>query len=487
VILNIQGLSYTLGGRILFDHCDLTLAGGDHAVIVGDSGGGKSTLLNLIADGDASIKLNGGKPSMVLQEGALLDHLDVLENLALVKRYNQPSAVAPAQILEKLNIGADLHHAKPSQLSGGQMRRVAIARALITSPSVMLFDEPDAGLDIANLASLANTVNDLSQHAERACITVSHNPYYIARVATKVFRLINGKLELIADWPSNSNDPRELEQRQLHLQQLLSEISGAKLSAPAHKAKTEWALPIMARGVLRSLTSLCHLPKSPSDEIKVAGYSLFLNLITGLLFFALVGMMLGSTTVAVVRTLADSALTGVVSWFVDPEDLVKMMRGRFALYLAPAVGGMLFVARSGSIVANWLGEMVRGKQIRALDLLGVPSRQYLVGPNVLALFIGMVAALCVFCFSIWLGGVIATQQLFAIDNAHITMAISAYDVQQSHFWLKTLAYSALVSLIICGFAFAPKRTAHQVNIHTTKCIIYATLAIALAELLVILL
>ena len=72
--------------------------------------------------------------------------------------------------------------------------------------------------------------------------------------------------------------------------------------------------------------------------------------------------MLGSTIIAVVQLLADK---GLVSMFLDPEDLIELMGGRYAVYLAPAIGGMLFAARSGSIVTNWLGEMVRAKQVRA--------------------------------------------------------------------------------------------------------------------------
>ena len=72
--------------------------------------------------------------------------------------------------------------------------------------------------------------------------------------------------------------------------------------------------------------------------------------------------MLGSTIIAVVQLLADK---GLVSMFLDPEDLIELMGGRYPVYLASAVGCMLFSARSGSIVTNWLGEMVRAKQVRA--------------------------------------------------------------------------------------------------------------------------
>jgi ABC-type transporter Mla maintaining outer membrane lipid asymmetry permease subunit MlaE len=229
-----------------------------------------------------------------------------------------------------------------------------------------------------------------------------------------------------------------------------------------------------------------HVPRSIKDELFIAGYGIYLSFITGIVFFALVGLMLGSTTIAVVRMLADNSLTGLVSMLVKPETLVNMMGGRYVLYLAPAIGGMLFAARSGSIMSNWLGEMVRGQQVRALNLLGVPSSQYLSAPSLIALFLSMFATVVWFTFCVWWGGIIATGQLFDISNPSEVMSISQYDVQHSLFWWKALIYSSVVALTVVALGLSPKKTAHQVNIHTTKTIIYSTLSIALAELVIIL-
>ncbi len=485
-LLEVKGLNFKLGDRQMFDGVDLLLKAGEHVAVVGESGCGKSTLLTLIAEGWKGVESSVGDPVMVLQEGALLDHLSVIENLNLVDRYVENTSVSSTKLLAQLDIDNAFFDRPVSTLSGGQMRRVAIARALVTDTKLMLFDEPDAGLDIANLSRLAQTVCQLNQHSDRACMTVSHNPFYIAQVATKVVKLVDGKLETLFDWEQPAKDQADIESRQLELQTELAKFSKSNSAFGSSKKSREWALPLLCRGLGTVAKALLSKVSSLRDELKIAGYSLYLNLITGLVFFFLVGLMLGSTTVAVVRTLADSALTGVVSWFVDPEDLVAMMRGRFALYLAPAVGGMLYIARSGSIVSNWLGEMVRGRQVRALTYLGISPYQYLVRPNLIAVYIGMLSALMVFCAAIWLGGVIATQQLFAVDNAVSVMSLTESDIRASNFWPKALLYSGLVSVILNAFAFSPKRTAHQVNIHTTKCIIYATLSIALAEMLMIL-
>lgn len=490
-MLNIESLDFSYSDKVVFEGLDLAVQAGEHVAIVGDSGSGKSTLLKVIADQHAAVTIaDDSSCTMVLQEGVLLDHLNVLDNLMLVARYTK-SAMKLSDIvlvLEQLNIDKSLHRAQVSQLSGGQMRRVAIARALLANPQVVLFDEPDAGLDIANLDTLANTVRELNGESEqaKACITVSHNPYYIASVATKVYRLQGGKLVKIADWPTPPDSADTLQARQLKLQTQLSTVIDAPRSGPAQKPKRVWVITAWLKGVAISAASLLHWPKSIRDELHIAGYGVYLSFITGILFFALVGLMLGTTTIAVVRMLADNALNGIIGMFVKPEMLVNMMGGQYVLYLAPAIGGMLFAARSGSIMSNWLGEMVRGRQVRALSLLNVPPNQYLRAPSTVALFVSMVGAISWFAACVWAGGVFATQELFEIPNASQVMRLTAYDITTSLFWLKTTLYSALVALTVTSLGLADKSTAHQVNIHTTKTIIYSTLSIAFAELIIIL-
>ena len=458
-------------------------------VIVGDSGGGKSTLLKLVADANhqSIVVSQNSTTAMVLQEGALAEHLTVLGNLKLVAHYSPKkwSKQELSAVLEKLNIAQQLHNSQISELSGGQMRRVAIARALVVDPDVWLFDEPDAGLDVANLTSLAKIVAALS-NSNSAAITVSHNPLYIAQIATKVYRLQNGKLELIADWHDLSKDSAQVQERQLQLQQILSRHTLLSKPAEIQRRGREWLVTKWLLGCLQSLMSLFHWPKSPIDELKIATYSFYLSFLSGVFFFGLVGVMLGATTIAVVRLLSDNALSGFIGIFVRPESLLETMGGVYVLYLAPPIGAMLFAARSGSIMSNWLGEMVRSKQVLALEYLKVPTGQYLRAPAFIATFIGMFFTMIWFAIAVWSGGVLATQQLFQVNNPMATMGISLWDIKTSLFWLKALLYSAAVSVTIIALGMAPKSTAHQVNTYTTKCIIYSTLIISLAELLIIL-
>lgn len=487
-MLQINELRFTLAGQALFDDLCLHLERGEHVVIVGDSGGGKSTLLALIAERKlAAIQLDAKCDSaMVLQQGALLDNLTVAENLDLVARYHANSA-APAALLEKLNIAPALHNRKVAKLSGGQMRRVAIARALVPQPDLLLFDEPDAGLDVANLSSLANTVK--AQAAERACITVSHNPLYIAQVAQRVYRLTAGKLKLLASWAMVADSAAEIAVRQQTLQKLLGD-SDAKHESPTERAAAVNSQSLFLKwctGCWLNLSSLPHWPSSWRAAATTARHVTFLSLISGLVFFGLVGLMLGGTTIAVVRLLADNALAGFISLFIQAEDLLQMMGGVYVLYLAPPIGGMLFAARSGSILSSWLGEMVRGRQLQALRYVGVDTDQYIRAPSVVAAFVSAVLAMLWFTAAVWVGGAIAADRLFALEDPQKVMALSAADVEISLYWPKLLGYSLILSLTVVSLGMIDKVSSQDVNAHTTKAIIYSTLCISLAELLIILL
>ncbi|RBP53214.1 ATP-binding cassette domain-containing protein [Arenicella xantha] len=505
-MLEIRSLSYRLGDGLLFDALDLVVERGEHCVIVGGSGSGKSTLLTLIAEqrlAEISVP-SGSVVAMVLQQGALLDHLSVRANLELVARYN-PDRYDPTSIdslLSRLNIGPELHNARISQLSGGQQRRVSIARALLTQPDLIIFDEPDAGLDIHNLSALAMLVAELAEEYQCACLTVSHNPIYIAGVASKVFRLKTGKLESLADWGGSAGDASMLHDRQQSLLSQLSTSQHLNTNANTNTGQSSSAKPsnralskirskqlvfiVWLKQVILTWLSVWHWPRSLRDEMRIAAYTVYLSFVSGILFFALVGLMLGTTTVAVVQMLSDTALTGLIRLFIKPDDLIQLMGGRYVLYLAPAIGGMLFAARSGSIMSNWLGELVRGKQTQALKLLGVPPSQYLTAPALIGLFVSMIAAIVWFAVCVWFGGVIATQHLFGIADPAAVMSVSAVDVTLSSFWFKTFCYSLIVASTVVALGLAPKQSSHQVNIHTTKTIIYSTLSIALLELLIIL-
>ncbi len=177
---------------------DLEVARGEFVSVLGASGTGKSTLLHLLGGLDAPDKGTieiGGHPVLaesdremaqcrnqligfVFQFHHLLPEFTALENVTIPLRIR---GLAPSQALKEagkglseVGLGERLHHL-PMQLSGGERQRVAFARALVTSPELLLMDEPTGNLDPHTGDSLFKTVTDLQKSKRLTIIMVTHN------------------------------------------------------------------------------------------------------------------------------------------------------------------------------------------------------------------------------------------------------------------------------------------------------------------------
>ncbi|SFA70014.1 putative ABC transport system ATP-binding protein [Collimonas sp. OK607] len=165
--LQCHGLRKSYGhGRVVLAHLDFTLAAGEYVAIMGDSGVGKSTLLNLIAgldsansgsiliDGvnmsslndDAATLLRRQKLGFIFQAFHVLPHLTLQQNVALPLLLNGAPPERASELLAAVGL-AGRGNDFPRQLSGGEMQRVAIARALVHRPKLILADEPTGNLD----------------------------------------------------------------------------------------------------------------------------------------------------------------------------------------------------------------------------------------------------------------------------------------------------------------------------------------------------
>jgi putative ABC transport system ATP-binding protein len=153
-------------GRQVLSNLSYTLGAGEYVAIMGDSGVGKSTLLNLIAgldtpdtgeilmddiaisslDDDAATRLRREKFGFIFQAFHVLPHLTLSQNIALPLLLNSLSIESVEQMLVAVGLQGRNHHF-PHQLSGGELQRVAIARALIHRPQLVLADEPTGNLD----------------------------------------------------------------------------------------------------------------------------------------------------------------------------------------------------------------------------------------------------------------------------------------------------------------------------------------------------
>jgi len=207
-------------------------------VIIGPSGGGKSTLLrcinNLEAMDSGRIIIDGvsitdaenineirAEIGMVFQLFHLFPHLTALENIALAQRVvrklrkEEAEAVAHEQ-LAKVGIG-EKWDSYPSQLSGGQQQRVAIARALAMNPKIMLFDEPTSALDPEMIKGVLDVMLDLAREG-MTMVVVSHEMGFVRAAADRVILLDRGSIveettpELLFTAPKKERTRRFLSQ-----------------------------------------------------------------------------------------------------------------------------------------------------------------------------------------------------------------------------------------------------------------------------------
>ena len=187
----------------------------EFVAILGQSGCGKTTLLNIIGgldrytDGDLIINgvstkqykdrdwdsYRNHKIGFVFQSYNLIPHQTVLANVELALTLSGVSKTErrrrAVEVLEKVGL-KDQMKKKPNQMSGGQMQRVAIARALINDPDILLADEPTGALDTETSVQIMEILKEIAK--DKLIIMVTHNPDLAEQYATRIVRLVDGKI-----------------------------------------------------------------------------------------------------------------------------------------------------------------------------------------------------------------------------------------------------------------------------------------------------
>ena len=207
-MLQLRGLSKSFADTPVFHGVDLDIARGEFVALIGESGVGKSTLLNCIAgleppdsgslrlaamdvlalDEAGRARLRREQLGFVFQAFHLLPHLSVAENVALpLLLLRRPDAARVQHLLREVGL-ADLGGRAPAQLSGGQLQRVAIARALVHAPALILADEPTGNLDPATAERVLSLLLAQVDQSGAACLLVTHSQA-AARRADRVLRL----------------------------------------------------------------------------------------------------------------------------------------------------------------------------------------------------------------------------------------------------------------------------------------------------------
>jgi putative ABC transport system ATP-binding protein len=207
-MLQLRSLSKAFGATPVFHDVSLDVARGEFVALIGESGVGKSTLLNCIAGleppdsgtlhladqdvlslgEDDRARLRRSKLGFVFQAFHVLPHLSVAENVALpLLLLGRPDAARVAAVLDAVGLGA-LASRMPAQLSGGQLQRVAIARAVVHNPALILADEPTGNLDPDTAMRVLSVLVAQVRDAGAACLLVTHS-LAAAERADRVLRL----------------------------------------------------------------------------------------------------------------------------------------------------------------------------------------------------------------------------------------------------------------------------------------------------------
>ena len=207
--------TYTVGDQeiVAVDHISFQINEGEFVVIVGPSGAGKTTVMNMLGGmdkptsgtvvvADASLSEKNDKMmtqyrresvGFVFQSYNLIPNLTALENVEMATQIRKGEALDPQAMLEHVGLGHRLNNF-PTQLSGGEQQRVAIARALAKKPNILLCDEPTGALDTETGKQILKVLKNTAEQHHTTVIVITHNPM-ITLMADRVIEIKNGTIE----------------------------------------------------------------------------------------------------------------------------------------------------------------------------------------------------------------------------------------------------------------------------------------------------
>lgn len=216
-VLDVQNVVAGYGEQRVLDGVSLAVERGEIVVVLGGSGSGKSTLLRcvvgLLAPWEGRVLVGGHDVNaaegpdrdailrdvgMAFQSAALLNSMTVAENVALpIAEHwdvDEPTALMLARMrLARVGLGR-AGDKMPNELSGGMRKRAGLARAMALEPSLLLFDEPSAGLDPVTARELDDLILDLKREGTMAIVVVTHELGSINTIADRAIMLADGRV-----------------------------------------------------------------------------------------------------------------------------------------------------------------------------------------------------------------------------------------------------------------------------------------------------
>lgn len=210
-IINVKNVNKKYDDLVALHDVNLSIDRGQFIALVGMSGGGKSTLLRLIANLEqptsGSVEINSSDSKsltrFMFQEDRLLPWMSVLDNLSFGSKDKKTKKHAQ-ELLDLVELGDYADHFS-NQLSGGQKQRVALARALMTNPKILLLDEPLGALDALTRHKMQDLILDICKKQDLTTILVTHDVEEAARMADRIIVMKDSTNSYEEDCPKNRN------------------------------------------------------------------------------------------------------------------------------------------------------------------------------------------------------------------------------------------------------------------------------------------
>ncbi len=473
------------GGASVFEAVTLDLRAGRVVALFGPSGAGKSTLVRALVEPER-LRAQGfhvecaerrrGDVAFVPQFAALLDHLDVRQNIELAG-----TAVDADRWLDALGLrGVAETGRRVTALSGGQARRVALARALATGRPTLILDEPSSGLDLDAAERLAAVLSEQASERGVAILVVTHDPVFAADVADEFLFMapFQSGLRSLGEPPADRTERRAW--ATTRLETMLREADSATQPAAIRRSGFQAAssVRVLGRALWRTVW-----PYRARDAFRVWFHVIKRSLARPLAFYGVVGALLGFTILYIVAR---------ISADVPVRTMLRLVGGTYILALAPPLSAVLFAATSGSAVSAWLGGLELGQQTTALRGAGVAPSDYFWPGSWWGLVVAYAVSTAVLTLAMVAGGAVMFW-LYDAPNAWSVLTSDVLDPAPERLpyraraaWL-VAAYGLSIATLVVARSTGERATAAEVTNAMTSVVIRCTLLVVVVELLSVLL